>query len=133
MRLRVIKDGYDFSSALFYSVQQAGRVLGVVNFRSPGGDRHISLDPIKDGEFNCGRLFAEFSIEGLAEGFSHEVLEGAVEVKAANLRARFRFVDARFGARRPEVKFSTGRTSLTATLDFKPISAPKTGALGRNR
>lgn len=125
VRLRVVKDGYDFSSALFYSVQQSGRVLGIINFRSPGGDRHISLDPIRDDEFNCGRLFVELAFGGLAEGFTHTVLEDAFEVKAANLRARFRFVDARFGARRPALKLSAGSGSLVATLDLKPLDAPR--------
>ncbi len=54
VRLRVIKDGYDFASAIFHSVQERGRVLALIGFRDPGGDRHITLDPIRGGRFECG-------------------------------------------------------------------------------
>ncbi|MCU0248117.1 MAG: hypothetical protein MUC42_16235, partial [Bryobacter sp.] len=67
--MRVVKDGYDFSSALLFSVQKGPRVAGLVNFRNPGGDRHISLDPIKDGKFKCGRLFLELRVEGLEDAY----------------------------------------------------------------
>ncbi len=120
IQLRVIKDGYDFSSALFFSVQQGPRVLGLINFRSPGGDKHISLDPIQGGEFVCGRLFAELDFEGLPDGFTAEERDGAVELRSSLLAARFRLLDARFGAHEPEVKINKTTQSLTLTMDFKP-------------
>ena len=60
MQLRVIKDDYDFSSALFHSVQQAGDVLGVVGFRSDGGDKHPLIDRIKDGAFAMQSMKVEW-------------------------------------------------------------------------
>ncbi len=120
VQLRVIKDGYDFASALFFSVQQGPRVLGLINFRNPGGDRHISLDPISKGEFVCGRLFAELDFEGLSDGFEVTETDGAVEVRSAALAARFRQVDARFGQHRPAVAIHRTTQSLTLTMDFKP-------------
>jgi hypothetical protein len=60
MQLRVMKDDYDFASGLFYSVQEAGCVLGAIAFRSNGGDKHPSLDPIRDGSFRLNRLYAQF-------------------------------------------------------------------------
>ncbi|HEX4807645.1 MAG TPA: hypothetical protein VH325_01870 [Bryobacteraceae bacterium] len=56
LQMRFMKDDYDFSSALFFSVQSQSCVAYVVNFRSPGGDKHISLDPIENGEFQAQRL-----------------------------------------------------------------------------
>jgi hypothetical protein len=66
-QLRVVKDSYDFSSALLYSVQEKGYVLGLVNFRSPGGDKHISLDPIANGEFEASRLRLRLDMANLPE------------------------------------------------------------------
>jgi hypothetical protein len=66
-QLRVMKDSYDFSSALLYSVQEKGYVLGVVNFRAPGGDRHVLLDPIRDGQFDASRLRLRLDLANLAE------------------------------------------------------------------
>ncbi|HEY3441475.1 MAG TPA: hypothetical protein VGK29_12010 [Paludibaculum sp.] len=120
VQLRVIKDGYDFSSALFFSVQQGPRVLGLINFRNPGGDKHISLDPIKDGTFVCGRLFAELDFEGLPDGFKVTEQDGGVEMQSGLLAARVRVVEARFGTHRPAVKISRTTQSLTLTMDFKP-------------
>ncbi|MBI5282022.1 MAG: hypothetical protein HY858_10095 [Candidatus Solibacter usitatus] len=125
VQLRVIKDGYDFSSALFFSVQQGPRILGLVNFRNPGGDKHISLDPIKDGRFECGRLFLELDFEGLPDGFEADSVDGVLRLKSSLLQARFQIISARFGGRRPEMKLTPSTQSLTVTLDFKPAAAPR--------
>lgn len=61
-QLRLMKDDYDFSSALFFSVQHENTVLGVVNFRNPGGDKHISLDPIENGRFHATSLRLQLDI-----------------------------------------------------------------------
>ena len=63
-QLRFIKDDYDFSSALLASVQEGPRILGLVNFRSPGGDKHISLDPIPDGKFQASRMRLRLDLAG---------------------------------------------------------------------
>lgn len=65
VQLRFMEDDYDFASALFYSVQQKGFCLAAVNFRNPGGDKHISLDPITNGEFQASRLRLRFDIAGV--------------------------------------------------------------------
>ena len=63
LQMRVMKDDYDFSSALFFSVQNNGAVLGQVRFRSDGGDRHISLDPIRDQKFKLSRMAVQLSFD----------------------------------------------------------------------
>ncbi|MDQ3753851.1 MAG: hypothetical protein M3371_03875, partial [Acidobacteriota bacterium] len=63
LQVRLMKDDNDFSSALFYSVQHKNCVLGAVNFCTPGGDKHLSLDPVKNGEFTAARLYLQFLIE----------------------------------------------------------------------
>ncbi|MGC4048637.1 MAG: hypothetical protein QM757_03805 [Paludibaculum sp.] len=124
VQLRVVKDGYDFSSALFFGAQEGPRVLGMINFRNPGGDKHISLDPIQNGEFDCGRLFVEFDIEGL-DSFTTEQIGPVVVVNSKGLKLGFRLLDARWGVHRPELKVSKTTQSVTLTLDLKPADAPK--------
>jgi hypothetical protein len=63
--MRCVKDDYDFASALLWTVQKDGYVLGLVNFRSPGGDRHPSLEPVKDGAFEAARLFVQLGFENI--------------------------------------------------------------------
>jgi len=64
LQVRFLKDNYDFVSAILYSAQQDNCVLGAVNFRSNGGDRHGNLDPIRDGRFEARELFLQFLIQG---------------------------------------------------------------------
>lgn len=125
VQLRIVKDGYDFSSALFHSVQQQGRVLGAVSFRNPGGDKHISLDPIRDGQFQCGRLFAELDFDGLPAGFTHQLENGTLTLQSSALNARLHLLGARFGTHVPELKATSSAGSLTITFDLKPPEAPR--------
>ncbi|MFO7538393.1 MAG: hypothetical protein R6X32_10080, partial [Chloroflexota bacterium] len=46
MRLRCLHDGYDYSSASVFCVQDEGDVLAAVVFATDRGDTHISLDRI---------------------------------------------------------------------------------------
>lgn len=122
--MRVVKDGYDFSSALLFSVQKGPRVAGLVSFRNPGGDRHISLDPIKDGKFKCGRLFLELRVEGLEDAYALEESEQSVVLKSRLLPLAFRVCGARFGGQRPKFAAVKAPGNLTVTLDFKPEGGP---------
>ena len=63
LQLRVVKDDYDFTSALFYAAQDQGYVLGAIRFQLDGGDRHPSLDLIKDRTITLSRLQLELSFE----------------------------------------------------------------------
>jgi len=63
MQLRVVKDDYDFTSGLFYSAQNQGSVLGSIRFRSDGGDKHPSLDRIKNQTFSLTRMRVELLLQ----------------------------------------------------------------------
>jgi hypothetical protein len=63
LQLRVVKDDYDFTSALFYSAQNQGSVLGSIRFRSDGGDKHPSLDRIKDQTFSLSSLTVQLLLQ----------------------------------------------------------------------
>lgn len=65
LRLRVIKDGYDFASGLVSAVQERRRVLAAVTFARAGGDRHIGLDRITDGRFRARRISVGFEVAGV--------------------------------------------------------------------
>jgi hypothetical protein len=65
LQVRLMKDDYDFASGLLYAVQRHNYVLGVATFRSPGGDKHPSLDPVETGEFTCSRLRLRFDFANL--------------------------------------------------------------------
>lgn len=122
--LRVVKDGYDFSSALLFSVQSGPRIAALVNFRNPGGDRHPSLDPIRNGAFRCGRLFLELRVEGLDPGYRLARQEDSFTLSSATLCLGFRLCGGAFGAHTPALALSQAPRNLTLTLDFKPLPTP---------
>ncbi|MBA3974641.1 MAG: hypothetical protein C0504_10545 [Candidatus Solibacter sp.] len=125
LTVRVIKDGYDFSSALLFSVQERGYLAGVVNFQDPGGDRHISLDMVKNGEFECGRLFLEFDFESLPDGFTFEEEDGAIRLVSTIIQAQLTLRGGRFGRYKPSAKVTAGKQSLVVTVDLVPPEGPK--------
>lgn len=65
LQMRVLKDDYDFVSGLFYSAQNENCVLGAVNFRTPGGEKHPTLDILPASGFDASRLYLQFLINGL--------------------------------------------------------------------
>ena len=60
LQVRFLHDSYDFSSASFYSQQKENSVLAGINFILNGGDKHISIDRIKNGKFKAKDLRLRF-------------------------------------------------------------------------
>jgi len=63
-RVRCLRNGYDFSAAQFFSVQNHGRLLAGISFATDGGNTHICLDPIRDGRIRIADLRLRFEWEG---------------------------------------------------------------------
>ncbi|UCC99657.1 MAG: hypothetical protein JSW66_07175, partial [Phycisphaerales bacterium] len=64
MRLRCLHDGYDYSSASIFTIQDAGDILGAVVFATDRGDTHISLDRIKNATIKAKDLRVRLEFEG---------------------------------------------------------------------
>jgi hypothetical protein len=130
VRLRVIKDGYDFASALLSATQHEGRVDGRIHFNPRGGDRHPTLDPLPAAGFECGRLFAELDFDGLPDGFHYELKADTLSLECPLLKARFTLREARFGTARPTLAATPGANGLTVTLDFQAPRHVRWDAIG---
>jgi len=138
LQLRLIKDDYDFSSGLFYSVQEKGSALGFLNFRSPGGDRHIGLDPVTDGAFECSRLRWRIDLEGvpenaalLVDGKPPASLTGlppasrlAIDLGGVHLWLRFQ--RSVFGESKPALSIERNGARMTVSLDLHRSEQPET-------
>ncbi|MHC4605041.1 MAG: hypothetical protein ACYS6W_17125, partial [Planctomycetota bacterium] len=64
MRLRCLHDGYDYSSASIFTVQDKSDILGAVVFATDRGDTHISLDRIKNATIKAEDLRIRLELEG---------------------------------------------------------------------
>ncbi len=65
LQVRFLHDDYDFSSASFYSRQRENNVLAAINFITNGGDKHISIDRLKEGAFKAKDLRLRFEFGNL--------------------------------------------------------------------
>ena len=62
LQVRFLHDDYDFSSAIFSSQQHENKVLAGIHFILNGGDKHISIDRLKDGKFKAKDLRLRFEL-----------------------------------------------------------------------
>ena len=60
LQVRVLHDLYDLSAATYFSEQKENVILSAINFVVNGGDKHISIDPLKDGKFMAKDLRLRF-------------------------------------------------------------------------
>ncbi len=67
LQVRFLHDDYDFSSATFYSDQERNKILAGINFISNGGDKHISIDRLKEGKFIAKDLRLRFEFGNMNE------------------------------------------------------------------
>jgi hypothetical protein len=139
LQMKVIKDDYDFSSGLFYSVQNHGAVLGQVRFRSDGGDRHISLDPIRDQTFKLSRMVVQLSFDVWEEGWKlfageRDVTSQTVPlptgssllVDAGTVQIAFRFLEPEFASYDPQLRFTKGGGKAMIELILMSAAQPVT-------
>lgn len=73
LRIRMTKDGHDFVSGAFSSVQDGPHALWHVGLASPGGDRHVHKDGIEAGQ--------TIALRSLRVSFEmHSGLDACVEI-----------------------------------------------------
>jgi hypothetical protein len=82
LRLRMLKDGKDFSSGGLRNVQDRNKVITGVNFFVDRGDFHIHLDKPEDGIFKMNSLLLRFELTGKGA-----VINNASELKCGNWKA----------------------------------------------
>lgn len=118
LRLRFLHDGYDFAAARFWGRQKGGRVLAAVNIATDGGDRHPSLDRIKNATIRAKDLRLRFEFGGAAaaaELEAPESLDRPVSLKRDGLHIGIAVPYARFGE--GTGRCEAGRDEKTAFLD----------------
>ncbi len=120
LHLRCLHDGYDFSAAHLFAAQQAGAVLLGIAFAVDGGDRHPSLDKIRDGTIQARELVVRLEVGGgpgwqppadcprAWDGSPVSLPLGPVRLWAAAPLARFD---------QGPVRYEAGRTATEAWLD----------------
>lgn len=121
--LRFMHDDYDFASALLYATQERNLVLGLVNFVSPGGDKHPSLDLIRDGVFRASSLRLRLDVAD-PQARIRILGEGAAEVEGSGVRLVFQLREGAFGKRSPTLRVGSEEGRAALIVDLLKSEAP---------
>ena len=119
LRLRFLKNNYDFTSAIFHSAQRGGLVVGAVNFITNGGDTHISLDRVKGAKIRASDLRLRFELGGPAGKDARIATEpdGMATLTAGEFAFHLTFARAQFGP--ADGHLTTGHAVDRAWLDVE--------------
>jgi hypothetical protein len=122
-QLRLMHDDYDFSSALVYTTQERNRVLGLVNFRNPGGDKHVNIDMIRTGEFTASSLRLRLDISDPSAKAAIE--NNKAVVKCGKVRITFHVPDGVFGKNKPAMRIGKEEDRLAVLVDLLKSDTPQ--------
>ncbi len=92
MRVRFLHDGYDYSSASLFTIQDRAQLLSAVVFATDRGDTHISLDRIAGGTIQASDLRMRLQFEGAIDDLElpDQVRIGdPIELESGRMQARF--------------------------------------------
>ncbi|WP_288360071.1 hypothetical protein [uncultured Bacteroides sp.] len=67
LQVRMLHDNYDFSTASIFTQQKENQVLAAINFATNGGDKHLSIDRIRNGKFKANDLRLRFEFGNCKE------------------------------------------------------------------
>jgi hypothetical protein len=100
MQLRFLHDMYDYSSANIFCSQDSTNILGAINFTTNGGDKHVTIDVIKNATITAKdiRLRLEFGGDVSTVNFVlTDSIKRFVGGTSGNINFRFEIPFAKFG------------------------------------
>jgi hypothetical protein len=118
MRLQCLHDGYDYSSASIFTVQNESNILGAVAFATDRGDTHISLDRLKNTTIKAKDLRLRLLFEGNIADLKlpdNPALNSPLSFTSGPVTCDFHIAHAVFGDY--SLKIQTGRDGSSAWLD----------------
>lgn len=126
LRLRVLHDGYDYSCAGLFAVQDGADILAAILFATDRGDTHISLDKIRNATIRARDLRLRLQFEGavadLAIPPKTEIGE-PIEFTSGSITGVFEIHGAQFDGM--PVRMERGRDAETAWIDLVLYAGPQ--------
>lgn len=119
LRTRFLKNGYDFSTLNFFSVQDKTQVLAALTFCTDGGDRELGQDKIRNERFKAKDLRLRFEFGGVAKAAKIKApknLHETASVESGGLKFYIKAPLAVFAGK--EGHWETGRNEEAAWLDL---------------
>lgn len=98
LRLRFLRDNYDFATTNIFSVQNKNNILSVINTSTNGGTKHLYLDSIKDGKFTSSDIRIRFELGNCDEILADlpQQTDKQITVLANGMKFNVRMLEARW-------------------------------------
>jgi hypothetical protein len=126
LQVRLLHDNYDFSSASITTAQQENKVIAAINFVTGLGDKHISIDKVKDGKFIASdiRLRFEFGNTSFSNNFiTPALLNTPVVIETDYLKFTIQLLEAEFNNQKVYWEKGTdGKNSWIDVVLYKGIA-----------
>ncbi|MEI7829550.1 MAG: hypothetical protein WCI31_07260 [Prolixibacteraceae bacterium] len=119
MQIRFLHDSYDYASANIFCAQDSTNVLGAINFPTNGGDRHVTIDVIKDGTIKATDLRLRFEFGGDISSVAFDLPDtdkNVVSGKSGQLNFRVELPYRKFGDYKGN--WSTGGDDKNKWIDW---------------
>jgi hypothetical protein len=126
VRLRLLHDDYDYSSASLFTIQDRAEILGAVLFATDRGDTHISLDKIPNATITAKDLRLRLQFEGALSDLTlpaQSRLDEPIHFASGPIEGAFRIHSAQFTGLRPAIE--TGRQRDEAWIDLVLYQGPQ--------
>lgn len=75
MRIRFMHDNNDYAGANIFCDQDSTTIIGAVNFTTNGGDKHVSIDAIKNATIEASDLRLRFEFGGNIENLHFNTVD----------------------------------------------------------
>jgi hypothetical protein len=119
MRLQCLHDGYDYSSASTFAIQNKSEILGAILFATDRGDTHISLDRLKNATIKAKDLRLRLLFEGNLTDLKlpdNVQLNQSIKIPCGSVNCVFQIAHAVFDDY--PINIQTGRNDNSAWLDI---------------
>jgi hypothetical protein len=100
MQIRFLHNLYDYASANIFCAQDSNNVLGAINFTTNGGDKHVTIDVIKNGMIRATDLRLRFEFTGDLNSISFDPTqqkERLITGKSGKVNFRIELPVVKFG------------------------------------
>lgn len=115
LRLRMLHDFYDFSTAQLHTAQEKGNLLSVLNFANDRGDTHVCLDMLKNASFTAKDLRIRLQIEGVSPNFRYRADGNVLRAEQEGIHICFQVPFCKFGDF--DIRFVCARQENTFCFD----------------
>ena len=104
LKLRCIRDDYDFCSGIVHATQYKNTVLAATAFATDHGSFHFVLDENKSGIYDCNRLFFRLELGGYTEEATIKEDGDAILISDRGTEIRIMVKEWMYDGKKAEIK-----------------------------